>query len=58
MPIFLTYKIPRQNQQILNALMGFLVSGAVLDKFISGPRITALRKKNANQEHLIILSAL
>lgn len=44
-PIFLTHKIPRQNQHILNALMGFLVSGAVLDKFISAPRITALGNK-------------
>lgn len=45
MPTFLTHKISRQNQQILYALMGFLVSGAVPDKFISAPRITALGKK-------------
>lgn len=45
MPTFITHKIPRQNQQILKALKGFLVSGAVPGKFISAPRITALGKK-------------
>lgn len=45
MPTFIAHKIPRQNQQILKALKGFLVSGAVPDKFISAPKITELGKK-------------
>lgn len=44
-PTFITHKIPRQNQQILKALKGFLVSGAVPGKFISAPRITEMGKK-------------
>lgn len=45
MPVFLTNRISGQNQQILNALMGFLASGAVPDKFISVPRATGVGKK-------------
>lgn len=45
MPTSITHTIPRQNQQILKALKGVLVSGAVPDKFISAPRVTVLGKK-------------
>lgn len=45
MPTSIAHKISRQNQQILKALKGFLVAGAVPDKFISAPTITVLGKK-------------
>lgn len=48
MPIFITHKIPRQNQQTLKALKGVLFSGAAPDRFISAPRISPW-EKDANQ---------
>lgn len=48
MPIFITHKIPRQNQQTLKALKGVLFSEAAPDRFISAPRISPW-EKDANQ---------